>query len=247
MIKFFRHIRKNIIMKNQTGKYFKYAIGEIVLVVIGILIALQINNWNEGQKKDTLKKEYKTALINDYVKDTIELGDRIRLNEKTLIYIDSIIKIFNHIEPNKNNVLELAKQHNFLVGARATNAYNTNSFNLLISSGSIDLFDKNLRKELMELNRLQDYEKQVSESNKTLYFNHVQNIIDKYPVYKNFDGFNENIRQAAWNTIHSKTIMVDVINFYSFRRYLSSRYIQLTSAIQEQTKNVITLLINENR
>jgi len=65
MIKFFRHIRQSLIMKNQTGKYFKYAIGEIILVVIGILIALQINNWNEKRKvvqdvshtKIALKKE----------------------------------------------------------------------------------------------------------------------------------------------------------------------------------------------
>ena len=47
MIKFFRKIRYDLMEKNKTGKYFKYAIGEIVLVVIGILIALQINNWNE--------------------------------------------------------------------------------------------------------------------------------------------------------------------------------------------------------
>ena len=50
MIKFFRKIRQNLLMENKTGKYFKYAIGEIVLVVIGILIALQINNWNEQRK-----------------------------------------------------------------------------------------------------------------------------------------------------------------------------------------------------
>ena len=57
MIKFFRHIRQSLIMKNQTGKYFKYAIGEIVLVVIGILIALQINNWNtERQNSETNTK-----------------------------------------------------------------------------------------------------------------------------------------------------------------------------------------------
>jgi hypothetical protein len=50
MIKFFRKIRQNLIMKNNTVKYFKYAIGEIILVVLGILIALQINNWNESKK-----------------------------------------------------------------------------------------------------------------------------------------------------------------------------------------------------
>ena len=43
-------------MENKTGKYFKYALGEIILVVIGILIALQINNWNEDRKEmGTLK------------------------------------------------------------------------------------------------------------------------------------------------------------------------------------------------
>ncbi len=50
MIKIFRHIRKDLMEKNKNGMYLKYAIGEIVLVVVGILIALQINNWNEKRK-----------------------------------------------------------------------------------------------------------------------------------------------------------------------------------------------------
>lgn len=49
MIKFFRNIRKSLLEQNKMGKYFKYAIGEIILVVIGILIALQINTWNEAR------------------------------------------------------------------------------------------------------------------------------------------------------------------------------------------------------
>jgi sensor domain CHASE-containing protein len=52
MIKFFRNIRKNRLNEGKTSKYFKYAIGEIVVVVIGILIALQINNWNSNQKDE---------------------------------------------------------------------------------------------------------------------------------------------------------------------------------------------------
>jgi hypothetical protein len=56
MIKFFRKIRQNLLLENKTGKYFKYAVGEIVLVVIGILIALSINNWNENRKNETRRK-----------------------------------------------------------------------------------------------------------------------------------------------------------------------------------------------
>ncbi|MBO3115440.1 hypothetical protein J4050_01695 [Winogradskyella sp. DF17] len=51
MIKFFRKIRYTLLNENKTGKYIKYAIGEIILVVIGILIALQINNWNQSRKE----------------------------------------------------------------------------------------------------------------------------------------------------------------------------------------------------
>ncbi len=51
--------------QNKTGKYFKYAIGEIVLVVIGILIALSINNWNEGKKAKEKEKQVLTEIISD--------------------------------------------------------------------------------------------------------------------------------------------------------------------------------------
>ena len=59
MIKFFRHIRQNLIIEKKTGKpafaagrYLKYAIGEIILVMVGILLALQVSNWNEKRKQD---------------------------------------------------------------------------------------------------------------------------------------------------------------------------------------------------
>ncbi|WP_439151461.1 DUF6090 family protein [Winogradskyella sp.] len=73
MIKFFRHIRQSLLIENKTGKYFKYAIGEIILVVIGILIALQINTWNENRKEDL---EESTILQN--------LHDEFSANKKLL-------------------------------------------------------------------------------------------------------------------------------------------------------------------
>jgi len=77
MIKFFRHIRQSHIMKNQTGKYLKYAIGEIVLVVIGILIALQINNSSEYHKQAKLVKSYYENLHSDLEKDSTEFHFKI--------------------------------------------------------------------------------------------------------------------------------------------------------------------------
>jgi hypothetical protein len=59
-------------MENKTGKYFKYAIGEIVLVVIGILIALQINNWNENRKAFEKSKKDLTEFLKDLKSDSIK-------------------------------------------------------------------------------------------------------------------------------------------------------------------------------
>ena len=67
MIKFFRKIRKTLADDNKPLKYLRYAIGEIVLVVIGILIALQINNWNEH---NNLSKKEVALLIN--IKNDLE-------------------------------------------------------------------------------------------------------------------------------------------------------------------------------
>ena len=69
MIKFFRQIRLDLMEKNKTGKYFKYAIGEIVLVVIGILIALGINNWNENRKSEEKTKQFLISLKSDLRND----------------------------------------------------------------------------------------------------------------------------------------------------------------------------------
>tara|TARA_R110000744_G_scaffold346706_2_gene452297 strand:- start:23 stop:715 length:693 start_codon:yes stop_codon:yes gene_type:complete len=81
MIKFFRKIRQKLLSENKFSKYLIYAIGEIVLVVIGILIALQINNWNESRKQSTAEKEFITSLKNDLKQDRIFIESVIELNE----------------------------------------------------------------------------------------------------------------------------------------------------------------------
>ena len=62
MIKFFRKIRQQLLTQNKFTKYLLYAIGEIILVVIGILIALQVNNYNEAKKQELKTKEILTKI-----------------------------------------------------------------------------------------------------------------------------------------------------------------------------------------
>ena len=90
MIKFFRKIRQNLLMENKTSKYFKYAIGEIILVVIGILIALQINNWNENR----LKKE---QLISVYERTLTDINNDVQELAANLDYYTGLEYIFKKV------------------------------------------------------------------------------------------------------------------------------------------------------
>lgn len=94
MIKFFRNIRKTLIEESKTSKYIKYAIGEIILVVIGILIALQINNWNSFQNDRELEKQY---LENFLIEMRIDSSFLNGYSNKTL--------------PNKIKSLQLAREY----------------------------------------------------------------------------------------------------------------------------------------
>ena len=73
MIKFFRQIRYDLMEKNKTGRYFKYAIGEIILVVIGILIALSINNWNSNRIQKQKESLLLSELNNEFKANKIQL------------------------------------------------------------------------------------------------------------------------------------------------------------------------------
>ena len=96
MIKFFRKIRQNLLLEGKTGKYFKYAIGEIILVVIGILIALAINNWNEARKNRVKEKDI-----------LLEIAETLEVNAKTL---DSSILWGNRSIKQRQNYLTTVKK-----------------------------------------------------------------------------------------------------------------------------------------
>jgi len=92
MIKFFRRIRQSLLSENKISKYFLYAIGEIILVVIGILFALQINNWNETRKAKINEKLNLTQLFEDFNSNKTQIKHYKKdydLNEK---FIDVLLR-----------------------------------------------------------------------------------------------------------------------------------------------------------
>ncbi len=144
MIKFFRRIRQKLLTENKFSKYLIYAIGEIILVVIGILIALQINNWNENQKTEAKIKNSLVALRNDLIQDTVLIKKRLpfiieqyQLNEslrarvaKTNATVDTLINIMHH-EFNPNWSVQVI--------------YNTNTYNSLNQTGLIENLSDSLK------------------------------------------------------------------------------------------------------
>ncbi|MFZ1791354.1 MAG: DUF6090 family protein [Saprospiraceae bacterium] len=92
MIKLFRNIRQNLLNEGKTSKYLKYAIGEIVLVVIGILIALQINNWNENQKSKKDEQYVLTEVLKNLQEDATLVDEIIIHRKKTQTAINNLQK-----------------------------------------------------------------------------------------------------------------------------------------------------------
>ena len=103
MIKFFRHIRKQLLGEGKTSKYLKYAIGEIILVVIGILIALSINNWNETRKEQASELDYLIGIKDDLENDVPRIENRINGVLRKISYLHKIDPTFipgRNIEPH---------------------------------------------------------------------------------------------------------------------------------------------------
>jgi hypothetical protein len=113
MIPFFRKIRRGLLSENKVSKYLLYARGEIVLVVIGILIALQINNWNETQKNKRAETQVLSSLLQEFEENLLILDDAIEMNKQI---IAQGIKVGEFTGPSQQGFSE-AELSEVLVGA----------------------------------------------------------------------------------------------------------------------------------
>ncbi len=153
MIKFFRRIRKKLLAENRFTKYFLYGIGEIVLVVIGILIALQINNWNEDRK--TAKQEIKilNELKNDLetnLNEIIETYNTTRHRELSAVLIlnyfekakpvdDSLKQAFENI--NMDGLFNIANTSYKFIESQGINSLSNDSLRIRVT----EMYERHLR------------------------------------------------------------------------------------------------------
>lgn len=227
-------------MENKNAHYFKYALGEIVLVVIGILIALQINNWNEQRKKNKVKKSYKTSLISDLTKDSIQLDARLKFNYTQKTFNQNVIGLINDRTTTARDIFDFMLKNEVPLGLRVKNTYNSNTFDLMISTGNIDLFTNDFINDLMQLNKLQKEELQVSNSNSSIYFDTYNNFRTKFTGSYQID--NTELIRNLWkeNDVNNSAVMY--INLISQQGHTISRYIELSEKVKLKTEELLNKL-----
>ena len=134
--------------KNKTGKYLKYAIGEIILVVIGILVALSINNWNEKRKNNNLKNTYIENLIIDLNEDVKSLE---RLEKYNTNYENSGFYILDFMDNKLTQIDTLALTESIIYCAYVPNfTVTATTYNDVINANNINLFKDTELKRLLE-------------------------------------------------------------------------------------------------
>jgi hypothetical protein len=157
MIKFFRHIRQNLLQEGKTVQYLKYAIGEIVLVVIGILIAIQINSHYEKKKEQAKEQAFLREINLDFKSNKAQLDSIMefnRTNHHAGLRLQEILKKFDPINPK---VTEANRKFADSIGYYNRLVWRNKSFNpkngtveALLNSSSFDLISNDtLRRNLI--------------------------------------------------------------------------------------------------
>jgi hypothetical protein len=145
-------------VEKKASKYFRYAIGEILLVVFGILIALQINNWNEANKDERDIAIIKNNLLNEFQQNRIVLKDRIALLQNALDHANALISLIGKSEEliNQRNVDSILVQTLYYGNFNPSNS----SITELLQSGKLKLIKDNTLK-----NQLNDWLEMLKDTN----------------------------------------------------------------------------------
>lgn len=218
MIKFFRKIRQRLLTgktENPTsdrtskfGRYLIYAIGEIILVVIGILIALSINNWNDSRKKNNLKVNYIESLKRDLSSDIDYFKIQIEADSTDLAKMHSYSKRLSNSLTTKDTLIQIAR-YEFLPFTDVNNVLNLSTYNSLITTGDINVFDKTISESLLKFNNLQLNSTSMIDRNDELYFNSVVVYRNHYPFNSKMNGINGQFMDSFWASLDENKLKSD--------------------------------------
>ncbi|MFY0630278.1 MAG: hypothetical protein JXR05_07840 [Flavobacteriaceae bacterium] len=152
MIKFFRRIRQKMLSENKFSKYFLYAIGEIILVVIGILIALQINNANENRKIRAIETSYLKRLMVDLKENKTLWEETLSRKQKQLEAAHVFLNF--RFSKNQDTVMRILPYFTALGSWEDINI-NQVTFNEMVSSGNLNIINKDsIKIKLLSLDKL---------------------------------------------------------------------------------------------
>ncbi len=149
-MRFLHHFRKLMIKDNRIGRYLLYAIGEILLVVIGILIALQINSWNSERQDRKKEKAYLMDIHENLVQDSIAIKNVLNFNKEKVLIVRDMMTLFSETLTNQQRGEIFSKNMMDFTSYEVFTPTKT-SYNNLLNSESIDLIsDKNIRMDLSD-------------------------------------------------------------------------------------------------
>lgn len=147
MITFFRKIRRWLLAENKFSKYLLYAIGEIILVVVGILIALSINNWNEAQKEHQLETKILNEILSNLDSDLKNLDVCIANNKRFILHGTKVLEHLNNNSP----ITDSLRFYYANLGGISPLTPNKVGYDNLKSMGINIVQNENLKKEISEL------------------------------------------------------------------------------------------------
>jgi hypothetical protein len=188
MIKFFRKIRQKLLTENKVSKYLLYAIGEILLVVIGILIALQINNANESNKLRKQELHYLENLKTDLQLNIAELNEYIDVRNSR---IESANRVLEYFEGKPLNDLNDIAFHTTNIYIWQKFTQHDNTFQELVNSGNLALISNDsIKNGLLNLQalykKLKNEEAHFRYDAEVLLYEPSYSVLDLNPIVKNF-------------------------------------------------------------
>ena len=233
MIKFFRKIRQKLLSENKFNKYLIYAIGEIVLVVIGILIALQINTWNQSRQESNKEKAYLRNIEADLKQQLSYISIQLE-HEREHDSIGQTILDRYRMEKVLRIDSTLSQQLNILT-IRKTFIKADPTYQDLISTGNIRLIkDENLRNEILsyylELERIES----IMMNNNLLYVDEMFAMKIIHNVY--IGRTDERLLEVSNQLMQDPKQEILVLNLIDIRKSISTGHIQFMNELKERTE-----------